>query len=313
MTSVFATDASPALTRRRRRFESTRLVSIVGTVVALAAVLGMLGLFAVQSLPVLEDEGLGYVTGDRWFYRSHTFGALPMIYGTAAVSFVALVLAVPVGLGAAVFASEYLPGRARLALKVTIELLAGVPSVVYGLLGILFLREFVYVQFESFDVLSGDTLLTAGLLLAVMILPTMCTLADDAFRAVPHRQRLAARGLGLSRSTTILSIVIPQASRGLVAAALLSLGRAMGETIAVFLVVGRQDNNLPTNPLSLRALLEPGQTLTTKLGGAEVNIAVGDPLHWAAVVGLGLLLMAMVLVLTLAGGWLETRSVRESA
>ena len=224
-----------------------------------------------------------------------------MIYGSVAVSVVALILAAPIGLGAAIFTSEYLSRTPRLAVKVLIELLAGVPSVVYGLLGILLLRNWIYDLFERFELLSGDTILTAGVLLAVMILPTIVTLSDDAMRAVPAAQRRAARALGLTRAETIFHISFPQARRGLGAALLLSLGRALGETVAVFLVVGRQDNQLPNNWLSLRALLESGQTLTSKLGSSETNISYGDPLHWAAIVGLGLLLLSITGGLTVLG------------
>jgi phosphate transport system permease protein len=130
-------------------------------------------------------------------------------------------------------------------------------------------------------------------LLAVMVLPTIVTFSDDALRAVPAAQRRAARALGLTRSEVILHVALPQARRGLGAALLLGLGRAMGETIAVFLVVGRQDNQLPAHWFSLRPMLEAGQTLTSKLGGSETNIAYGDPLHWAAIVGLGVILFVI--------------------
>jgi phosphate transport system permease protein len=226
-----------------------------------------------------------------------------MIYGTLTVAFIALLLAAPIGIGAAIFTSEFLPPRLRIAVKITIELLAGVPSVVYGLLGILLLRDWIYELFARFELLSGDTLLTAGVLLGVMILPTVMTLADDALRSVPAEQRRAARGLGLTATETVLAVSLPQARRGLLAALLLGLGRALGETIAVFLVVGRQDNNLPANIFSPRGWLEAGQTLASKLGGSETNIAYGDPLHWGAMVGLALLLMMMVLAVTLAGAW----------
>jgi phosphate transport system permease protein len=192
--------------------------------------------------------------------------------------------------------------------KVLIELLAGVPSVVYGLLGILLLRDWIYHLFEKFEPLSGDTLLTAGVLLAVMILPTIVTLSDDALRGVPAAQRRAARGLGLTHAETILSVAIPQAKRGLGAALLLALGRALGETIAVFLVVGRQDNNLPEHLFSLRAWLGAGQTITSKLGGSETNIAYGDPVHWGAMVGLALLLLMMSGTVTLVGTGFGKRS-----
>ena len=286
----------------------TRALSWFFSAVALASVALLIGIFAWQSVPVWRAEGAGYLTGSRWFFRTHEFGALPMIYGSLVVSAVALVLAAPLGFGAAIFTAEYLPRRARLAVKVLIELLAGVPSVVYGLLGILLLRDWIYDLFARFDPLSGDTLLTAGVLLAVMVLPTIVTLADDALRAVPAAQRRAARGLGLTHAETILHVSLPQARRGFGSALLLGLGRSLGETIAVFLVVGRQDNNLPGSWASLQPLLESGQTLTSKLGGAETNIAWGDSLHWAAVIGLGLILLAVTGGLTLTAALFSRRS-----
>jgi phosphate transport system permease protein len=300
----------PTTLRRQRRTPSATFVfSLGGTAVTIAGMLAMLITFVWQAWPVFRHSGWSYVTGPKWFYRQEIFGALPMIYGTFAVAAIALIIAWPIGVGAAIFSAEFLPNRLRMPFKVTVELLAGVPSVVYGLLGILFQREFVYTTFESFDILTGDTLLTAGLLLAVMILPTIMTLTDDALRSVPAPQRTAARGVGLSRVQAIWAIALPQAKRGMIAAALLALGRAIGETIAVFLVVGRQDNNSPSSLFSsdlFQKLLEPGQTLTSKIGGAETNIAYGDPLHFAAMVGLGLLLMVVVVGVTLIGALLET-------
>lgn len=286
----------------------TRAWSWFFSLVALATLTVLVGIFVWQSLPVWQHEGWNYLVGTKWFFRQKEFGALPMIYGSIVVSIIALVLAAPLGMGAAVFTAEYLSRTPRLAVKVLIELLAGVPSVVYGLLGILLLRDWIYELFAQFDLLSGDTLLTAGVLLAVMILPTIVTLSDDAMRAVPAAQRRAARALGLTRSETILHVALPQARRGLGAALLLALGRAFGETIAVFLVVGRQDNNLPKNLLSLRPLLESGQTLTSKLGSSETNIGYGDPLHWGAIVGLGLILLVLTGGLTVLGTGFGKRS-----
>jgi len=286
----------------------TRALSWFFSLIALVGIAGVVGLFAWQSVPVWQQEGWGYLTGVKWFFRQHQFGALPMIYGSVAVAAVALLLAAPIGFGAAIFTAEYLPRRLRLALKILIELLAGVPSVVYGLLGILLLRDWVYDAFARFDPLSGDTLLTAGALLAVMVLPTIVTLSDDALRGVSSAQRQTARSLGLTRAETIFSVSLPQAKAGLGAALLLAFGRALGETIAVFLVVGRQDNHLPASLFSLRPLLESGQTLTSKLGGSETNIAYGEPKHWAAMAGLGLILLVMTGVVTLLGTGFGRRS-----
>ncbi|MCC6234639.1 MAG: ABC transporter permease subunit, partial [Verrucomicrobiales bacterium] len=213
-----------------------------------------------------------------------------------------------VGLGAAVFSVEILPARARLGFKAALELLAGIPSVVYGLLGILFLRNWVYDLFAPWEPASGDTLLTAGLLVGVMILPTLMTLADDALAGVGAAQREAARGLGLTRAETVWGVVLPQAWPGILAAILLALGRALGEMIAVFLVVGRQDHPWPADWLTLGPLLEPGQTLASKLGSSEINIAYGDPVHWGALMSLGLILLVLVVSLTAAAFRLTRRS-----
>ena len=289
-----------------RRFELTRLASLGFTGLTALTFLGMLALFAVQSLPAWRHSGIGDLIGKRWFFRVHEFGMLPMVYGTLAVSAVALAVAAPVGIGTAFFTVEVLPRWARLPVKTAIELLAGVPSVVYGLLGVLLLRDFVVRLLAPWDPLSGDTLLTAGLLLGVMILPTVMTLADDALSGVAATQRLAARALGLTRAETALRVGLRQAFPGLVSALLLGLGRALGETIAVFLVIGRQDNQWPEHLLSLRPLTEAGQTLTTKLGGSETFIAYGDPQHWGAIMGLGLVLFVVVGAISLAGARLTT-------
>ena len=278
----------------------TRLLSLAFTAVAALAFVGMLALFVVQSVPVWSHAGLGFLAGKSWFFRAGQFGVLPMVYGTLAVSGIALLAAAPLGIGAAVFTAEILPRKARLAVKTAVELLAGIPSVVYGLLGVLLLRDWVYRLLTPWDPLSGDTLLTGGLLLGVMVLPTVITLADDALAGVPAAHRLAARSLGLTRAETAVRVSLRQAFPGLVSAILLGLGRALGETIAVFLVVGRQDNQWPS-------LAGAGQTITTKLGGSETFLAYGEPLHWGAMMGLALVLFGLVTVVSLAGARLALR------
>ncbi len=293
----------------QRRFSFTRLFSYSFSALAAGTVVAMFVLLILQSLPVWQHEGLSFLTGTKWFYRQQQFGAAPMILGTMITAFTALLLAAPLGIGAAIFTSEFLHPRLRLTVKVVIELLAGVPSVIYGLLGVLFLRNWIYDLLTPFDPLSGDTLLTGAVLLAVMILPTVMTLADDALRGVPVIQRHAARGLGLNSSEVALHIALPQSVRGLLAALLLALGRALGEAIAVFLVVGRQDNQWPNRLLSMQPLIQSGQTITTKLASSETNIAYGYPLHWAAICGLALVLMVMVAGITLISASFSRRHV----
>ncbi len=294
-------------------FSMTKAMSLGFSLLAFGFLGCMVGLFLWQSLPVWQHEGvLGYLFGTEWFYRADRFGILSMVYGTLAVSVIAVLLATPIGIGAALFTAEILPASLRRGVKLTIELLAGIPSVVYGLLGILFLRNWIYTLLEPFDPITGDTLLTAGILLGIMILPTVMTLSEDAIRGVSASYRDAARGLGLTSFETVRSGILPIAKPGIVAAILLGLGRALGETIAVFLVVGRQDNQLPESLFSLRPIIEPGQTLTSKLGGSETHLAYGNPLHWAAIAGLGLVLLTIVAAVTWLGGRLaEERHYNE--
>ncbi|CAN5874145.1 hypothetical protein BH11VER1_BH11VER1_30410 [soil metagenome] len=290
----------------------TRWFSYLFSALAIGTVMMMVLLLVVQSLPVWQKEGLGFITGTKWFYRNEQFGAAPMILGTVLTAFTALLFTAPIGIGAAIFTSEFLHPRFRLGVKIVIELLAGVPSVVYGLLGILFLRNWIYDLLTPFDPLSGDTLLTGAVLLAVMILPTVMTLADDALRSVTAAQRLAARGLGLTSTEVVLHVSLPQSARGLGAALLLGLGRALGEAIAVFLVIGRQDNQWPSKLFSIQSLIEPGQSLSTKLASSEANIAYGNALHWGAICGIALVLMLMVAGITLTSAFLQHLSRRHA-
>ena len=275
------------------------------TVIVCMAVAGAMLYLLVGSIPVLRHEGWKFFSASDWMYRHAEFGAASMLFGSLIVAVLALILSVPLAMAAATFISEICTRRVRILLKVAVELLAGVPSVVYGLLGVLFLREWIMNLFDRFkiDALSADTLLTAGVLLAVMVLPTITTLADDALHSVSQTAREAARGLGLTRAEAIVSVSVPQARPGLIGAVLLGFGRAIGETIAVFLVVGRADNM----PLSMKSIFDAGQTITSKIGGSETNIAVGDPLHTSALLALGLVLLVIVLGATSAAEMLRGR------
>jgi len=255
---------------------------------------GLILLFLViDSLPVLSREGTGFITGRAGFVAGDVYGALPMIYGTAVVTIIAMLFALPLALGSAVVTSEVLTGRPRLILKTLMEMLAAIPGVVYGLLGIIILTTLTK---NIFGLIDGNTILTAGLLLGIMVLPTIMTLSDDAMRSVPGERRRQARALGLTRSETIIRVVLPGAARGIVGAAALAMSRAMGETISVMLVIGSLDR-LPT---PIYNILTSGQTITSKLGreGAE---ALGMGLQWSALAGLALLLFLFVMVLTFAG------------
>lgn len=238
------------------------------------------------------------LTARVWDPPSGAYGAAAMVWGTVAVCAVALLLAVPLGWGAALALHEQLPPRLARPLRSGVELLAAVPSIVYGLVGVAVLRPVVA---RLGDVPGGDSLLAAGLVLAVMVLPTVVAVSVDALAAVPQQVREAARALGLTRREVVRSAVLPLARPGMRAAVLLGLARALGETIAVFLVIGRADGRLPDPAEALGALLRPGQTLTTKLGGPEPVLAGAVGEHRAALSAVALLLLVTVAVATVAG------------
>jgi phosphate transport system permease protein len=249
----------------------------------------------IESVPVFKAEGVSFLWGTDWF-AGEAYGALPMIFGSFMVTGLAVVLVLPFALGSAILTSEFLTGRYRLLVKAAMELLAGVPGIIYGLMGIALLT--VWVR-DVFGLIDGNTLFTAGVLLAVMILPTVMTLSEDALRAVPGEFRDTALSLGLTRIEMVLKAVVPQALPGLAGAVFLGLGRAMGETIAVMLVIGGIDR-IPQPWFNLFA---PGQNIPSKIG-REAAEALGFDVQWSALIALGLVLFVMVMTLTSAGNLL---------
>ncbi|MFQ5681490.1 MAG: phosphate ABC transporter permease subunit PstC [Candidatus Omnitrophota bacterium] len=287
--------------RRRRkqdRWPFIRVVSFAAFVVALGLVGVIFGFLLKDSLPVWRSQGLGFLFGRQW-YVGQAYGALPMVYGTVVVTFIAVCLALPLALGSAIIVSEVFPGRLRLAAKMIIELLAGIPGVVYGLLGIAILTTMVR---ETFGLIDGNCIFTAGLLLGIMILPTIMTLCEDALHAVPNRYRSQAFALGLCPAQTIIYVVLPQAARGIIGAILLGVSRAMGETIAVMLVIGSIDRI----PHPFYNLFVAGQTITSKLG-REAQEALGMGYHWNVLIALGFILFIMTMGITFIGEAIVTR------
>lgn len=278
-----------------------RLALRLSALAVFAALAWPLVEYLAQAWPGLVAHGTEVFGASRWAPREGAYGGLAMLFGTLSVAITALALAIPFGMGCAVFLSEYAPRALRLPLKAAIELLAAIPSVVFGLVGVLYLREWIHPLTGPLGAVSGDSLFTGGVLLAVMILPLFASLSDDAMRAVPAEAREAARSLGLSHGQAVRTVVVPQAAPALVGAVLLSLGRALGETIAVFLVVGRMDA-APTFPW-LPDWIQPGQTVTSKLGGSELMMAYGDRAHWGALLALGLLLWLTTGAVTALGRW----------
>ena len=258
----------------------------------LASAVGLFFFLVLESYPILKLQGFDFWLGQDWWV-GESYGALPMLYGSFFVTALACILVLPLALAVALFTSEFLSSSYRRFVKAILELLAGVPGIIYGLLGVSFLSLWIK---NIFGLLDGNTLMTAGCLLSIMILPTVLTLSEDAMHAVPAEYRDNALGLGLSKWQAAISVVLPQALPGIVGAVLLGIGRAMGETIAVMLVVGSLDR-IPDPWFNI---FTSAQTIPSKLG-REAAEAIGEGTHWSALMALGLTLFLMVFLITLLG------------
>lgn len=262
---------------------------------SLSIVLTIIVTLFVQSGPVLLAENSALLS-TNWNPDKGQFGVLPMLFGSVFVMIIAVFVAVPLGLLAAVYIAETRSSKLRRLIKSFLEMLVGIPSIVYGLIGVAYLNIWVT---DLFDLQSGRVILTAGILLGIMILPTFLTLTEDAISAIPTKFRENAKSLGLYRHEVFVSVILPQAKTGIAGAALLALGRALGETMAVMLVIGSLDR-LPSplfNPLS------SGQTITSKLGREVAESAFGS-VHFSALVFMSLILVSITIILTLTSRYL---------
>ena len=242
------------------------------------------------SYDALHQVGLNLFTLE-WNPSSNKFGVLSMLYGTITVTLIALIIAVPLGISAAIFTSQMTSSKGRILIKSTLELLASIPSIIYGLIGIAFFSTWVA---SIFDLSTGRTLFTAGILLSFMILPTIITLCDDALHNIPKHYSEASKGLGMYPYEIIKNVLLPIASRDIAGAVLLALGRALGETMAVMLLIGSIDKI----PDPFYNILSPGQTITSKLG-REIGESAFGSLHFSALNTIGCLLMVLVIIITI--------------
>lgn len=223
-----------------------------------------------------------FLSGEEWFPTAQPIaqmGVKPLIYGTLWVSFGAILLALPIGLAAAIYLSEIAKKRTRSLLKPLIELLAGIPSVVYGFFGLVIIVPLIQ---STFNLPVGETGLAGSVVLAIMALPTIITISEDAMRNTPRAMKEASLALGASKWQTIYKIVIPYSASGITAGAILGIGRAIGETMAVLMVTG----NAAVIP---RTLLAPVRTIPATIA-AELGEAPNGGLHYEALFALGCIL-----------------------
>lgn len=277
-----------------------------GTLVIAASVVAIVGIsvfiLAQGAAPALNKFGLGFFTGVNWDIPGNVFGALPYILGTLVTSAIAILVGVPISLGIAIFLAEMAPDSIRIPVSNLVELLAAVPSIIYGLWGFYFLRVWVanYIQgplqanFGSIPIFTGVSyganILTGGLILAIMIIPTVSSISKEVMMSVPTSQREAAYSMGATRWEVVRMGVLSYSRSGIFGAAILGLGRAVGETMAVTLVIGGA-----TGALALpTSLFKPGQTMTTILVN-QLSEAQFGSLHLAALLGIGLTLFIFAL------------------
>ena len=257
---------------------------------------------AIEATPAISRFGANFLFSTAWNPVNEQYGALPMIYGTVVSSTIALLIAVPVGIGVAVFLSEdYLPPKLQLPLVFLVELLAAIPSVVYGLWGIFVLGPILALltrplnaYFSWLPIFStppaNRSMLIAGVILAIMILPTIAAISRDALISLPPALRQAAIGLGATRWETILKVIIPAAFSGIVSAVMLALGRAMGETMAVTMIIGN------ANVINA-SIFAPANTISSLLANqfAEASGLQVSALMYAALVLFVLTLIVNIL------------------
>lgn len=272
--------------------------------------LGIVVLLFYQSKEVFFRDGLHFLWNSEWNPNRDEYGALPFIYGTLVTSFVALLISVPVSVGCALFITELCPRSLKAPLSFLIEMLAAIPSVVYGLWGIFVLAPVVrtYVQpflAKSFGFLPffegpqfGIGILSASIILAIMILPTITTMSREVFTAIPQLTREAALTLGATRWEMIFMSVLKTAVPGIFGAVVLGLGRAMGETMAVTMVVGNRAD------ISL-SLFSPGATMASVI--ANEYPEASTQMYLSALTAIGVSLFLVSLLVNLAARWIVYR------
>lgn len=293
----------------RRNFDwyVDKFVQTIVFISGISAIIFIIGIFV-----FITAEGLGFVLDDfsfKEFFLSPfwepsdedapEYGILALIAGTASVTGLAMVVAIPFSLGAAIFIGEFASGKTRETLKVLVELLAAIPSVVWGFIGLSIMNPLII---ELFDVPVGLNVLNAGIILGLMAAPIMTSIAEDALKAVPDRYREAAEALGATRWQVIFKTVLPAAKNGLLGAVLLGVGRGFGETMAVLMATGHAVN-IPSS------LFDPVRALTATIAAELGETAVGSQ-HYQALFTIGIFLFLITFVINLTAD-LIVRGIRK--
>jgi phosphate transport system permease protein len=323
--AIESTESKPAKDQLARVLLGFRLRDTAFRLLALASAWGVLILLGgvivsliAGSRPAIKAFGLSFLWTEAWNPVTEQFGAVAPLYGTAMTSLIATVIAVPSALGIAIFLTELCPYRLRRPVGIAIELLAGIPSIIYGIWGLFVFAPFLQqhieppliAAFANVPVLSslfsgppyGIGVLTAGIILAIMVLPIITSISRDVFATVPSILKEAAYGVGCTTWEVVRFIVIPYTRAGLIGAVMLGLGRALGETMAVTFVIG----NAHKAGLSL---LAPATSISATIAN-EFTEAVGS-LHTSALIELGLILFVITFIIIAFARLLLVRLVRQ--
>jgi len=267
---------------------------------------GIIGVLVFETVAFFREVPItDFLFGTVWTpqFSDAQFGVLPLVTGTLLVSAIAMAVALPAGLLSAIYLSEYAPARVRRVVKPVLEVLAGVPTVVYGYFALLFVTPLLQTVFPT---LSSFNALSPGLVMGIMILPLVSSLSEDALHAVPTGLREGAYALGSTRMQTALRVVVPAAFSGISASFILAMSRAIGETMIVAIAAGQQPR-LTGNPMS------PVETMTAYI----VQISMGDTptgsIGYRTIFAVGMLLFVMTFTLNLASDWLRRRFREEYA
>jgi len=270
---------------------------------AMASILIMLLIFYFlihESLPALRDLGiLSLLFGAKWHPSGEIYGLLPLITASLTITLLALFINIIIGFPLAIYLAELAGPRSKAVLKPAIELLAGVPSIVYGFLGVIILVS--YLQ-DSFDMLTGRSILAGSILLGVMFIPYLTTICEDALRAVPGEFKEGSLALGANRWQTLRNVTIPAASSGITAAVLLNIGSIIGETMAVLLVVG----NVARLASPIYDIFDQGATFTSVIAGEMGEVARGS-MHYHVLFAVGFVLLVVVSILSLVADYARAR------
>jgi phosphate transport system permease protein len=297
-----------------------RLLTRLAAYTVLALLGGVIAALIVGAWPALQKFGAPFVISEAWNPVTETFGAVAPIYGTIVTSLIAMLIAVPIGIMIALFLTELCPQGLRRTIGTTIELLAGIPSIIYGIWGLFVFAPFLqqYVQpaliatFGNITVLStlfagppyGIGMLTAGLILAIMVLPFITAISRDVFEAVPPVLKEAAYGMGCTTWEVFRNVVLPYTRVGVIGGVMLGLGRALGETMAVTFVIGN------AHRISA-SVLQPGTTISATIAN-EFTEAVGD-IYTSSLIALGLILFVITFFVLAVARYMLLRIERRIA